>query len=142
MKFHTSLPVRDIEATTRFYSLLFDDPPVKKKVDYVKFLPSKVALNISFHQANESKLRDLHLGFEVSDDAALDRLYQRLKAAGLVHQERDTSVCCYANQDKFWVSDPDGYKWELYVLLEDTEQKIDRKTGCCAAAGSAQSGCC
>lgn len=142
MKFHTSLPVRDIEATTHFYSRLFDEPPVKKKVDYVKFLPKNVALNISFHQAEESTVRALHLGFEVSDGAALDRIYQRLKADGLVREERETSVCCYANQDKFWVEDPDGYRWELYVLLADSEKKADRKTGCCATVRSSPSGCC
>lgn len=147
MKFHTNLPVHDIEATTRFYSLLFDEAPAKKKADYVKFLPKSVSLNISFHQADDPKMRDLHLGFEVSDGVELDRMYQRLKAEGLVGEERETSVCCYANQEKFWVVDPDGYKWELYVLLEDTEKKTDRATGCCAsvgpsASGSAEVGCC
>lgn len=142
MKFHTNLPVRDIDATTRFYSLLFDEPPVKKKSDYVKFLPKEVALNISFHQADALPERDLHLGFEMSDQASLDRLFARLEAAGLVQGKRDTSVCCYASQDKFWVVDPDGYEWEFYVLLEDTELKIDPKTSCCAAVGSSASTCC
>lgn len=142
MKFHTNLPVRDIDATTRFYSLIFDEPPVKKKVDYVKFLPRGVALNISFHQADAPNVRGLHLGFEVSDQAALDSVYSRLLAHGLVRDERETSVCCYANQDKFWVVDPDGYEWEFYVLLEDTEQKVDRRTGCCASTDVSASGCC
>lgn len=142
MKFHTNLPVRDIEATTRFYSILFDEQPVKKKPDYVKFLPERVALNISFHQADAPALRDLHLGFEMSDQNSLDRLYARLEAEGLIRGQRDTSVCCYANQDKFWVVDPDGYEWEIYRLLEDTEKKIDPKTTCCATSSSSASACC
>jgi hypothetical protein len=29
--------------------------------------------------------------------------------------------CCHANQDKFWVQDPDGVEWEVYVLNHDIE---------------------
>ncbi len=137
MRFHTSLPVRDIEATEAFYRVLFDSEPVKKKVDYLKFLPEAGGLNITFHQTarGSDELRKLHLGFEVSDQTTLDRLYERLERAGLVSARRETSICCYASQDKFWVTDPDGYAWELYVLLEDTEKKVDRETGCCASDG-------
>lgn len=39
MKFHTNLPVTDLDATVRFYSQLFGAPPVKEKPDYAKFLP-------------------------------------------------------------------------------------------------------
>jgi hypothetical protein len=29
--------------------------------------------------------------------------------------------CCHANQDKFWVKDPDGIEWEVYHLNYDLE---------------------
>ena len=29
--------------------------------------------------------------------------------------------CCHANQDKFWVKDPDGVEWEVYHLNYDLE---------------------
>lgn len=142
MKFHTNLPVRNIEKTTQFYSTLFDEKPVKAKADYVKFLPSEVALNISFHEAHQPHDTEIHLGFELPNQQELDHMYERLQAAGLIHEERETSVCCYANQDKFWVTDPDGYKWEFYVLLEDTEKKIDRSSSCCASNAGGAAGCC
>lgn len=146
MRFHTNLPVANIDETANFYSALFDSAPVKKKRDYVKFLPDDVALNISFHQSSDKKIdpSTLHLGFELPDQASLDRVHARLTSAGLISQERETSVCCYANQDKFWVKDPDGYEWELYVLIEDTEKKIDTKTACCpgASAGATAGGPC
>ena len=143
MRFHTNLPVSNIEQTTRFYSTLFGVPPVKRKSDYVKFLPATGGLNVAFHEnrAASARFQELHLGFELPDQSSLDEVYQRLMRAGLVSEERETSVCCYANQDKFWVTDPDGYQWEFYVLLEDTEQKIEpkvkQKSACCAG-----SGCC
>ena len=62
----------------------------------------------------------LATGFDVSRIAVMKHLGV-LEQAGLVSGTRETSVCCYANQDKFRVTDPNGYEWELYHLLEDTE---------------------
>lgn len=141
MRFHTSLPVTDVDATVRFYTTLFGAEPVKVKTDYAKFLPESGGLNISFHQDAEkvAALRPLHLGFELPSQAALDGIQARLEAAGLLSGPRETSVCCYANQDKFWVTDPSGYQWELYVLLADTEKKIDAGSGCCPGTGESSS---
>ena len=40
---------------------------------------------------------------------------------------KDRVNCCRANQDKFWVEDPDGVEWELYVLNHDI---ADDTAGC------------
>ena len=133
MRFHTNLPVRDLEATERFYRAVLGTPPVKRKTDYLKFLAP--GLNISFHLAPDAAAPTwLHLGFEVSDQTQLDELYRRLQSARFVSQDRETSVCCYALQDKFWVTDPTGYRWELYLLVEDREQRIDPQSDCCSEA--------
>lgn len=145
MRFHTNLPVIDIKDTVAFYRVLFDEPPVKIKSDYAKFLPPDADLNISFHHNpyGAEELRSLHLGFELADQSALDNAYQRLEEAGLVSGTRDTSVCCYANQDKFQVTDPNGYEWELYYLLEDTEERISSDATCCASpTETTASSCC
>lgn len=134
MRFHTSLPVTDVDATETFYRGLFGSDAVKRKPDYVKFLTPE--LNISFNLSDRPPATHLHLGFEVESTAALDAIHARLKEAGLIVESRETSVCCYANQDKLWVTDPSGYRWELYVLLEDTEKRIDADTGCCPAPAS------
>jgi len=31
--------------------------------------------------------------------------------------------CCYALQDKTWVEDPDGNRWEVFVVLENNANK-------------------
>ena len=136
MKVHMSLPTTNIEATTKFYSTLFGAEPVKVKSDYVKFDPAQPALNISFVQTDEIKHNSQHLGFQVADHDTLDALYKRLQDAGLVTQEKEAGICCYARQDKFWVTDPDGFKWELYVLLEDSDKKIDADSTCCPGSSS------
>ena len=40
--------------------------------------------------------------------------------------------CCYALQDKFWVSDPDGNRWEVYNVIEDNEATSREAQTCCA----------
>ncbi len=142
-KVHLSLAVTDIAASRAFYSVLFDTPPSKEKVDYLKFEPRDLALNISFSlsASGAAEPERHHLGIEVDSTAALDALHERLLTAGLVSDRRVASVCCYAEQDKFHAQDPSGYRWELYRLLEDTE--IKRKDGgnCCVDNPSAGT-CC
>lgn len=146
MRFHTSLPVENIPQTVDFYRVLFESEPAKLKPDYVKFMPDSLDLNISFHQKAEGagSLAGLHLGLELPSQADLDRIHAKLSAHGLISAERQTSVCCYANQDKFWVTDPNGYKWEVYVLLEDTSLKMSDSVSCCApkSAVSSTGSCC
>jgi len=48
---------------------------------------------------------------------------ERVKAAGLPVREEFGVDCCHANQDKFWVEDPDGVEWEVYVLNHDLEDE-------------------
>lgn len=45
----------------------------------------------------------------------------RIKDTGLAVKEEFDVDCCYANQDKFWVQDPDGARWEIYVLNRDID---------------------
>jgi lactoylglutathione lyase len=40
--------------------------------------------------------------------------------------------CCYAIQDKTWVTDPDGNEWEAFVVLEDNLPETEQAIGCCA----------
>ena len=136
MRFHTSLPVTNIRDTVDFYRVLFDGAPVKTQCDYAKFLPATTALNISFHESpgDVRGFASLHLGLEMPDRATLERMHARLAAASMITDKRTTSICCYANQDKFWVTDPDGYRWEVYLLLEDTGIKVDDVA--CVACGS------
>jgi hypothetical protein len=46
----------------------------------------------------------------------------RLGAAALASFDERGTTCCYAKQDKFWVEGaPDGERWEIYTVLEDSE---------------------
>jgi hypothetical protein len=47
----------------------------------------------------------------------------------------EETTCCYAVQDKVWVSDPDGAPWEVYTVLADApvDSGISGEGGCCVA---------
>jgi hypothetical protein len=57
------------------------------------------------------------------NSAALVDVQRRLELAGYGTLREDGVECCYAKQTKFWVQDPDGVMWELYVLEGDIEHR-------------------
>ena len=62
-----------------------------------------------------------HLGVEVADADAVDAEQARLAQAGLAAVDERDTTCCYARQDKFWVTGtPGGERWEIYTVLADS----------------------
>ena len=119
-KMHVSLYVSDIQKTVSFYDKFFGQPATKVKEDYAKWELAHPSLIISFVQ-NPARVKDNfgHLGFQVDTEAQLmERLEAARTAALPVLEEMDVN-CCYARQDKFWVTDPDGFRWEIYQFHED-----------------------
>ena len=45
----------------------------------------------------------------------------RLSGEGLFTDEEIGTTCCFATQDKVWVSGPGGERWEVYTVLADSE---------------------
>jgi hypothetical protein len=88
--------------------------PAKVKLGYVKFLPAFGPLNLALSQATPAEGRGHvdHMGVQVESADIVMRELARVKAAGLPVREEIGVDCCHANQDKFWVEDPDGVDWE------------------------------
>lgn len=55
-------------------------------------------------------------------------------------------TCCYAVQNKVWATDPDGNRWEVYVVLDNNgKQHHSTQTACCADKPDCcedKAGCC
>ncbi len=134
-KFHLSLDVEDLEASIRFYSTLLNNPPTKLKPDYAKFDLESPAINLAMQKKSHCCLQGLnHMGLRVTTAQEMETIKKRLEHAGYTTDDEINTTCCYALQDKFWVTDPSNYRWEVYILKEDTEQENDavaQKT-CCA----------
>lgn len=45
----------------------------------------------------------------------------RLTGEGLFTDEEIGTTCCFATQDKVWVTGPAGEKWEVYTVLADSD---------------------
>lgn len=125
--FHLSLDVPDLDASVTFYRELFGVGPAKEKPGYAKFELEDPPVALALQQAADPGLS--HLGIRVDSTEDVESAAARLKGSGLAaFDERDTS-CCYARQDKVWVTDPAGNAWEVYTVLEDVEEL----GACCAA---------
>jgi catechol 2,3-dioxygenase-like lactoylglutathione lyase family enzyme len=123
---HIHLKVRDLEASREFYQRFLGVAPAKLKPDQVKFLPNFAPVNLVLSTAHRGEIAGgfvNHLGIEVDSAATVEHHLARVKAAGLKTREQLNVNCCYANQSKFWVIDPDGVEWELYHVNYDLMEK-------------------
>jgi catechol 2,3-dioxygenase-like lactoylglutathione lyase family enzyme len=131
---HISLKVRDLDRSVDFYRRFFGDP-AKLKADYAKFVTRDPEIHLALGpglQAGAGAGALSHLGIRVDSTDDVERWRADLRARGMTVEDEKRSECCYALQDKFWLSDPDGNRWEIYAVLEDVETMAPAvAAGCC-----------
>ncbi len=118
LKTHVALNVTNIEKSVAFYRAMFGVEPVKYKVDYAKFDIANPGLNLTLNLTNNVQSGGAlsHLGIQVESTQEVQAAIQRFTDAGLALFTEDNTDCCYALQDKVWVTDPDGNRWEVFVV--------------------------
>ena len=138
-KVHVHMSVSNLDKSRAFYEKFLGVAPVKVKPGYVKFLPAFGPLNLALSEAKPAGQGGHvnHMGIQVPSQDIVVREMERIKAAGLPVREEFSVDCCHANQDKFWVEDPDGVEWEVYVLNYDLEDAATSATTAAACCGSA-----
>ena len=143
-RLHISLGVEDLEASIRFYSTLFGSEPTLRREGYAKWMLEDPRVNFVLDQKGADRGVD-HLGIQVEDESELAEVSDRLKSAGQDVDLLENNECCYARQDKFWTSDPQGVPWETFKTHEIIEDygtttrtrdllksaKSDKAKGCC-----------
>ncbi|MGN6611991.1 MAG: ArsI/CadI family heavy metal resistance metalloenzyme [Angustibacter sp.] len=116
-----ALNVDDVDAATAFYRQLFGVEPAKTRPGYANFAVADPALKLVLLQNPGQGGTLNHLGVEVADVDTVDAEQTRLAEAGLASVDERGTTCCYAKQDKFWVEGaPDGERWEVYTVLDDS----------------------
>ena len=149
---HISLNVSDLSRSVDFYRRFLGEPR-KLKADYAKFVAAEPEIHLALQPGEIRGPGALsHLGIRVDSPGRVREWRSTLDGRGLPTEEEKREACCYALQEKFWVTDPDGNRWEVYTVLEDIEQKADAGTTCCvpaavasgedAAKGSLPAACC
>ena len=126
-----ALNVDDLGTAVEFYSKLFGTEPAKTKPGYANFAVADPPLKLVLLE-NPGQGGSLnHLGVEVQDSQTVRDEIARLSDAGLVTAEEIGTTCCFAAQDKVWVSGPAGERWEVYTVLADSETVGDRSQSAC-----------
>jgi catechol 2,3-dioxygenase-like lactoylglutathione lyase family enzyme len=135
-----ALNVDDLDAAIAFYSKLFDTEPAKVRPGYANFAVADPPLKLVLIAGNGAGGTLNHLGVEVATPAEVAAAQERLAAAGLGTATEDGVTCCYAVQDKVWVTDPTGAPWEVYTVLADAEAGLGASLRACPTDSEAT--CC
>jgi catechol 2,3-dioxygenase-like lactoylglutathione lyase family enzyme len=137
IKAHISLNVRNIEQSVEFYKKMLGIEPSKVRNGYAKFDVQNPPLNLALNEIPFNERGALsHLGIQVASTADVLAVRERWARAGLNTRDEMQTSCCYAVQDKTWVSDPDGNEWEVFVVLEDNLPEASGMdvSACCTTA--------
>jgi catechol 2,3-dioxygenase-like lactoylglutathione lyase family enzyme len=133
-----ALRVADLEASVAFYSKLFGAKPAKRRPGYANFAIAEPPLKLVLLEGTPGEpTRMDHLGVEVETTGEVAAATGRLAAAGLSTATEEDTACCYAVQDKVWVTGPGSEPWEVYVVKADADT-LGKSAGsaCCAPASA------
>ncbi|MDA8198830.1 MAG: hypothetical protein M0Z54_05280 [Thermaerobacter sp.] len=82
-------------------------------------------------------VRGGHHGIEVPTVEDIGVALGRAQAADFDVEVEEDTVCCCSRQSKFWVTDPDGRRWEVFHV----DQRESGTPGG-ASSDAAPTGCC
>lgn len=137
-RFHVHVAVDNLAANIRFYSTVFGVPPTVEKPDYAKWMIENPRINFAISSRGAKSGVD-HLGLQVDSDEELQGLRQQVAASAIAALDQPQAVCCYAESDKYWITDPQGVAWETYHTLAEAKMFGADTTKTDAAANQA---CC
>lgn len=116
-----ALNVDDLDSSIAFYTTLLGTEPAKVKPGYANFAVTDPPLKLVLIENPGNGGSINHLGVEVDSSETVHSEITRLAGAGLFTKEEMNTTCCFATQDKVWVTAPDREKWEIYTVLADSE---------------------
>lgn len=139
LKAHVALNVSNVTASIEFYQKMFDLEPCKVRPGYAKFDVMTPPLNLTLNQNAAVVERGTlsHLGIQVAATADVLKIRELWQEKGLLTRDEMETNCCYARQDKTWITDPDGNEWEVFAILEDNLPALETTqtaNACCAPA--------
>jgi catechol 2,3-dioxygenase-like lactoylglutathione lyase family enzyme len=115
-----ALNVGDLDASIDFYTKLFKTPPAKVRENYANFAIAEPPLKLVLIAGHGEPGSLNHVGVEVESTDEVASAAARMQAEGAVCNVRESTSCCYAVQDKVWVSGPE-IPWEIYTVLADAD---------------------
>jgi catechol 2,3-dioxygenase-like lactoylglutathione lyase family enzyme len=124
MKMHLNIATRDLDRAVAFYATLLGTAPVKRLSDYALFVTEQPGLELALDLDRSAEAgRGEHFGIAVESAEAVEIQADRLSAGGYAIEVERAETCCYAVQTKVWASDPEGRRWETYVVHEESQAR-------------------
>jgi catechol 2,3-dioxygenase-like lactoylglutathione lyase family enzyme len=134
LKPHVAINVRSVDKSIEFYKKMLNLEPSKARTGYAKFDVQNPPLNLTLNEVPFIDRGALsHLGLQVASSEDVLKVREKWAEAGLLTRDEMQTSCCYAVQDKTWITDPDGNEWEVFVVLEDNlpESSQAEASACC-----------
>jgi catechol 2,3-dioxygenase-like lactoylglutathione lyase family enzyme len=131
---HLGLAVKDLKRSVAFYRALFGQEPAKTRLRYAKFEVAEPPVNLSLNEVGGVTGPNnpvAHFGIQVKSTEAVGAIAERLARAGWPTRQENNVTCCYAVANKVWTADPDGNKWEVYVVLDNNGAHHHASQGAC-----------
>lgn len=118
MRTHIALDVSNLDQAVDFYRVLFGVTPFRVLPGYAQFLLEDPTLNLALIEGHPTPHSTGHYGIEVPELTLVADMLSRIQASGLNPEVEADTLCCHARQEKFWVHDPDGHRWEVFWVRE------------------------
>ncbi len=128
-----ALNVDNLDEAISFYTKIFGVDPAKVKPGYANFAIADPPLKLVLLENPGHGGTLNHLGVEVASSDSVHDESQRLAGLGLLTEEENDTTCCFATQDKVWVSGPGGERWEIYTVKDDSATFGPAERTCCAS---------
>src|SRR5919205_960775 len=137
-----ALRVADLEGSVEFYSKLFGTVPAKRRPGYANFAVAEPPLKLVLLEGDPGEATRMdHLGVEVASAEEVAAT-TRLGDAGMATRVEDNTTCCYAVQDKVWVTGPGGEPWEVYTVTGDARPDLEGATDLGLSEVAGDGTCC
>ena len=138
-----ALRVADLDAAVDFYSRLFAAEPAKRRPGYANFAIAEPPLKLVLLEGEPGEATRMdHLGVEVPTSDEVTAATSRLAEAGLATRAEENTTCCYAVQDKVWVTGPGGEPWEIYTVTGDARPDLEGRKELELSAVAGDGTCC
>ena len=145
-----ALNVGDLNASIEFYTKLFKTPPAKIRENYANFAIAEPPLKLVLIAGQGEPGTLNHVGVEVGSTDLVAAAAAHMQAEGAECEIQDSTTCCFAVQDKVWITGPE-IPWEIYTVLADAAVMHPVQDECCGAqaedeqvlvSGAATPSCC
>lgn len=113
-----ALNVGDLDASIDFYTKLFQTPPNKVRENYANFAIAEPPLKLVLIAGHGEPGSLNHVGVEVESTDEVTAAAARMELEGAACELQESTTCCFAVQDKVWVTGPE-IPWEIYTVLAD-----------------------